>query len=106
MHDDYSRIDEGSHNADHKQPIVTSPYAVIEPHTVMVKLVHAAVATAAVFAVGRTVAVAELAEENFAVVWSESNLAIVTRPFVEINYSVGGVADGGGEIVMVRPERQ
>lgn len=59
--DEYGSVGEGGEYADEEVGVVALAHAVVKPHTVMVELIDAAVAGAAVLAVGVAVAVAKLA---------------------------------------------
>lgn len=62
MYDHNKRIPKGRKDAGQKKAIISLANAVIEPHAVMVEVVHASVAIAAVLAAHPAVALAELAE--------------------------------------------
>ena len=81
---------ESGDNAGPEMPIISLPHAIIEPHTVMVEIIDAAIAHATVLRIDPTVTIAKFAEWNLVIFWGERNLPIV-RPFVVIYHAVGRV---------------
>ena len=69
MYDDGCSIDKRRNDADKKERIVISPYAIIEPHTMMVKSISASITRSAVLTISQTVTVTELAKEDFIIFW-------------------------------------
>ena len=78
MHNDDNSKSEGGDNTDHKGDIISLANTIIEPHTVMIELIHTAVASTTMFAIRHTITVAELAVENFIVLWCEGDFFVMS----------------------------
>jgi hypothetical protein len=91
VNDDQKSIGKSRDDANEEILIVSISDAVVEPHAMVVEVIHAAIADLAVLAVSPTVAITMHAEKHLIVLWVEGCLAIVHRPLVTVDHSVSRV---------------
>lgn len=88
MDNDYHCIAQSWYDAYKEVIIVSLSHAVVKPHAVMVKIIYTSVTGAAMLAIGITVTITVLAEQDLIVLWRKDHVFIIPWPFIIVHHPI------------------